>query len=72
MFVSCHAPHGFDECSPRLALLREHAPSFRGDLVKPSASLVAFLDPRPLDPPTLLEAVEQGIKRIDMKRKLPA
>ena len=66
------APHGFDECGPRLPLLREHAPPFGGHLVEPAAPLVRLLHPGSLDPSALLEAVEQRIERIDMERELPA
>jgi hypothetical protein len=71
MFVSRNAPHGLHKGGPRFPLLREDAPAFRRDLVKPTASLVGLFDPCPLDPPTLLEAVEQRIERIDMERQLP-
>src|SRR5262249_59265392 len=71
MFASRHAPYRLDKCGPCLPLLGEHALPFRGDLVEPAASLVGLFDPRPLDPPTLLEAVEQWIQRIDVKRQLP-
>src|SRR5688500_3515506 len=70
MTVSRHAPHRLDKCGPRLPLLREHAPPRRRDLVEPAAPLVGLLDPRPLDPPTLLEAIQQRIEGINVELQL--
>src|SRR5262245_59327951 len=72
MFVSGDAPHGLDECCPRLPLLSEHASPFSRDLVEPAATLLRLLDPNTLDPATLLEAIEQGIKGIDVECQMAA
>src|SRR5687768_14786130 len=72
MFVSGDTPHRLHECRPRLPLLRKHAPPFGRDLVEAAAPLVGLFDPRALYPSTLLEAIEQGIERIDMERELAA
>jgi hypothetical protein len=71
MFVSGNAPHRLHERGPGLSLLGEDAPPLRRDLVEPSASLARFFNPRTLDPPTLLKAIQQGIERIDVEGQLP-
>jgi hypothetical protein len=71
--VACrNAPDGLDERGPRLSLLCEHAPAFGCDFVEAAAPLAGLLDPAALDPSTLLEAVEQRVKRIDVERQLAA
>jgi hypothetical protein len=72
MFVPCDALHSLYECGPRLSLLREHASAFSGDLVETATPLGGLFDPGALDPFTFLEAIQQGIERIDVKRKLAA
>src|SRR3989442_14096004 len=70
MFDSRDAPHGLHECGPRLSLLCKHASPFSRDLVEPATPLGGLFDPGALDPSTLLEAIEQGIERIDVERQL--
>jgi hypothetical protein len=72
MFVSCDALHSVYECGPSLALLSQHAPALGRDFVEAAASLVGLFDPGTLDPTTLLEAIEQGVEGIDVKRDLAA
>src|SRR5262245_5510808 len=72
MFVSCDALNSVYERRPGLALLRQHAPTLGRDFVEAAASLVGFFDPGALDPSTLLEAIEQGIEGINVKRDLAA
>ena len=48
------------------------APAVRRDFVESAASLVGLFNPRPLDPPTFLEAIQQGIEGIDVKLDLAA
>jgi hypothetical protein len=72
MFPSRDAPHGLHEGGPRLSLLDKHAPPFSRDLVEPAAPLAGLFDPDPLDPSTLLEAIEQRIQGIDVERELTA
>src|ERR1051325_5507585 len=72
MFVSRDAPHSFHECCPSLPLLSKHTPSFSRDPIEPASPLLGFLDPRALNPSTLLEAVEQGIEGINVKCQMAA
>ena len=72
MLVSRHAPHGLHERRPRPSLLSQDASAFRRELVDAAAALVGLLDPRALDPPALLEAIQQGIERIDVELELAA
>jgi hypothetical protein len=72
MVASRHASYSFHKCSPRPQLLSKHTPAFSRDLIEPAAPLLWFLNPSALDPPPLLETVEQGIKRIDVERQLTA
>jgi hypothetical protein len=62
MLVSRHPSHGGYECVERPLLVGEHSPPFGGELVDAPPALVGFLDPGALDPPALLEAIEQGIQ----------
>jgi hypothetical protein len=72
MFVSCDALNSVYERRPGLALLSQHAPTLRRDFVEAAASLVGLFDPGPLDPSTLLEAIQQGVEGINVKRDLAA
>src|SRR5262245_14531328 len=69
MFASCYQAHGFDERLPRLLLAREDAAAVRGQPVESPPSLAGLLDPCPLDPPALLEPVEQRIERVDVEHE---
>src|SRR5262245_51994178 len=71
-FVFCDTSHGLNEYCSCLPLLSEHAPAFSRHLVVSAALFLGFLDLGALDPTPLLEMVEQGIKRIDVKRQLLA
>jgi hypothetical protein len=72
MFFSRDALHSVYECCPGLALLSEHAPALRRDFVEAAASLSRPFDPGTLNPSTLLEAIQQGIEGINVKRDLAA
>jgi hypothetical protein len=72
MFVYQDALNSVYERRPGLPLLSEHAPTLRRDFVEAAASLVGLLDPIALDPSTLLEAIQQRIERINVKRYLAA
>src|SRR5215471_2327001 len=72
MFVSCDALNSVYERRPGVALLSQRAPALRRDFVEAAASLMGLFDPGPLDPSTLLEAIQQWIKGIDVKRYLAA
>src|SRR5262245_59301857 len=72
MFVSRDAPHSFHESCPRLPLPSQHASPFSRNLVEPVPPHLRLLDPDSLDPSSLLEAIEQGIEGIDVKRQPPA
>jgi hypothetical protein len=49
------------------ALAGEHLPARSRDPVIPPSSLSRLLDPASLNQPLLLEAIEGGIQRCDMK-----
>src|SRR5687767_4208363 len=72
MFVSCDELNGVYERRPGLALLSQHEPPLRRDVVEAAASLFRLFDPGPLDPSTLLEPIQQWIERIEVKRDLAA
>jgi len=72
MFVSCDALNSVYERRPGVALLSQRAPALRRDFVEAAASLMGLFDPGPLDPSTLLEAIQQWIEGIDVKRNLAA
>jgi hypothetical protein len=72
MFVSCDELNCVYERRPGLALLSEHAPALRRDFVEATASLFRLFNPGPLDPSTLLEAIQQWIEGIEVKRDLAA
>src|SRR5688572_16119922 len=59
--------HGPNERLPGVALAGEHATAFRGQGVETAPSFTGFLDPLSLQPSALLEAVQQGIERRDVK-----
>src|SRR5262245_5305343 len=72
MFISRHPPDRLDEGVPGLPLLDKDALALRRQPVEAAATLIGLLDPRPLDPAALLEAVEQRVERIDVKLQLSA
>jgi hypothetical protein len=72
MFVSCDALNSVYERRPGLALLSQRAQTLWRDFAEAAASLVGLFDPGPLDPSTLLEAIQQGVEGIDVKRDLAA
>ena len=55
---------------PSLPLLGQDAPPFSRHLVEPPTAFVGLLDPGALDPAPLLEAIEQGVERVDVKLQL--
>src|SRR5688572_5533175 len=64
-------PDRLDEALPRLALARERAPPVGGERVEAAPPLPRLLDPAPLQPATLLEAVEQWVQRGDVELEQP-
>src|SRR5262245_55863071 len=68
MFVSCDALNSVYERRSGLALLRQHAPTLGRDFVEAAAPLVGLFDPDPLDPSTLLEAIQQTLNEKTVRR----
>ena len=50
----------------------ERLPAVSSETVIAAAALTCFFDPSPLDPLAILELVEEGIERCDVKRQQPA
>src|SRR5262245_46557659 len=69
MAESCHAAQGPHERGPSRALFRQHAAAFRCEAIAAPAPLAPGLPPTALDPPALLELVEQRIERCRAKRQ---
>src|SRR5437870_13552234 len=65
MLESGDAIDSADELAPAVALLGEDGGASRRELVVAAAALARLLDPAPLNPAALLEAVEQRIQRRD-------
>src|SRR5262245_31924874 len=61
-----------NELRPRPALLLEHLLALGGHAVVPPAALSGLLDPAPLDPAAVLEAIEQRIEGRDLEPHRPA
>src|SRR5262245_56272193 len=61
------AAGGVGERAPRAALALEDLRARRRDLVVATPALPRLLDPAPLNPSALLEAIEQRIERGDAK-----
>src|SRR4026208_527929 len=59
-----HCP---DKCLPGVTLAGEHTTAFRGQGVETAPPFTGFLDPLPLQPPALLEAVQERIEGCDVK-----
>ena len=57
MFPSRDQPDGLDELVPGLALSRQHTLTCRRQPIEAPPALARLLDPRPLDPAALLEAI---------------
>src|SRR5688572_14003949 len=72
MLRSGDPAHRLDERLPGLELRGQHAAAVGRDLVEPASPLAGFLDPGSLDPPSLLEPIQQRIQRIDVERHEPA
>src|SRR6185503_1949472 len=71
MAKSCGFGERGDEGFPSVALLRQHPPAFRSEPIAASAPLARLLDPASENPFSVLELVEEGIQRGDMKRQQP-
>ena len=54
---------------PGLALSRQHALTCRRQPIEAAPALARLLDPRPLDPAALFEAIEQRIERIEVEHQ---
>src|SRR5688500_7481464 len=67
MFDPGDAGQRRNELLPPCPLGCEHAASLRGDPVEPSAALASLFYPAALDETAVLETVEQGIQRRDVK-----
>src|SRR5688500_9145352 len=61
-----------DELLPRLFVLLEHAAAFGREVVEAPPPLAGLLDPAPLEPAALLEAIEQRVQRRDVELDLAA
>src|SRR6185503_13512428 len=61
MFSSRDPAHGLDERLPCFDLRGEHSVTLGRDFVEPASPLPGLLDPRSLDPPSLLEPIQQRI-----------
>ena len=72
MLPSRDEPHGIDELVPGLALSEQHALTCRRQPIEAAPALAGFLDPCPLDPTALLEAIEQRIERVEVEHQPPA
>ena len=72
MFASSYATDGLHERFPGFALLSENFSAFGRHAVVTPPPLALLFDPRALDPPALLEAIEQRIQGIDVKGQLSA
>ena len=69
MFTSGNQSDHLHEGRPRFPLFGKYPACPTRDSVKPAAPLVGLLDPRALDSSAFLEAVEQRIQQIDVKRQ---
>src|SRR5215831_1524254 len=67
-----HLAERRDQARPVGPLLAEHAAPGLGDAVVAAPALPGLLDPPPLDPPALLEAVERGVERGERKAQAAA
>src|SRR6516164_11455602 len=67
MFHPRDSVDGADEFLPAEALLRENPLSFCRKAVVPSPSLIGLFDPPPQNPTAVLEPVQQGIERGNVK-----
>lgn len=56
-----------EEFAPHAAAIAEHGAAVGGEPIEPAAPLARFFDPSPLDPPSLLEFVEQRIQGRGLK-----
>ena len=72
MFASRDQPDGLDELVPGLALSRQHTLTCRRQPIEAAPALARLLDPRPLDPAALFEAIEQRIERVEVEHQPPA
>src|SRR4029079_11434786 len=72
MLVLCHPADRFDERGPCLSLLGKDTPPIRSHGVEAASALSRLLDPPPLDPPALLEPIQERVERIDVERQLAA
>src|SRR5262245_18133132 len=72
MFICGDSTHRLHEGVPRFPLLRQDSTALRGHAVEAAASLVRLFYPRPLDPSTLFEAIQQGIQGVEMEVQLTA
>src|SRR5262245_52266824 len=61
-----------NEILPALLLGAQRLSALRGQAVVPAPPLVRLLDPSTLDPPLLFHAMQQRVKRRDMKLERPA
>src|SRR5262245_12917018 len=72
MFPSRDEAYGLDEVVPGSALSGQYALTGRCQAIEAAPSLARLLDPRPLDPAALLEAIEQRIERVEVEHQPPA
>src|SRR5688572_2817201 len=67
MFASRHLSNRFNELIPGLPLSQQHTLTRGRQPIETAPALAGLLHPRALDPPALLEAVEQRIERIEVE-----
>src|SRR5262249_19348982 len=72
MFGPGDAVDGIDELAPGVALRGEDVGAGRRQPVEAPAALPGLLDPAALDPPALLQAVQEGIEGCNAERNRAA
>src|SRR5687768_1997127 len=69
MFASRHLSNRFNELIPSLPLSQQHTLTGGRQPIETAPALAGLLDPCALNPPALLEAVEQWIERIEVEHQ---
>src|SRR5829696_51397 len=67
MFDSGNTINGFDKLLPTVTLRRQNLLAFGSETVIATSSLSCFLYPATLNPTSLLESIEQRVKRGDVE-----
>jgi hypothetical protein len=72
MFASRDQPDSLDELVPGLALSRQHTLTCCRHAVEAASALARLLNPGPLDPTSLFEAIEEWIEGVEVEHQPPA